>query len=388
MSVISNALASTRCHSKLRQVLLVCIAAASLSGCGLFGSSKPKPPELQELKNSAVSIEWSASTGKSSGFNFMPGFAEKLVYAASYDDGIYAFAEEGGREVARIDTKLPLAAGVGVAENMVIAVSNKGDVLAVDPTGRPLWKAQISGEVLAPPTISGAYVLVRTADGRLFALNRIDGIRKWVYQRPPPSLSLRTSAGVIVNRGTIYAGFAGGKVVAIELDSGKPTWEATISVARGATELERIADVAGVPVVDGSRVCAAVYQGRTGCVETLNGNILWSREIPSSNGVAIDDKLVYVSDTGGNVYALDKTSGATLWKQEKLILREPGTPLLLNGKVLVGDANGLIHLLSPENGELIGRVATDGSRVVALLQNNGRAIAQTARGGLFSLKVQ
>ena len=104
--------------------------------------------------------------------------------------------------------------------------------------------------------------------------------------------------------------------------------------------------------------------------------------------MALDDKLVYVSDTGGNVYALDKTSGATLWKQEKLILREPGTPLVLDGKVLVGDANGLVHLLSPENGELIGRVATDGSRVVALLQNNGRAIAQTARGGLFSLKVQ
>ena len=104
MTVISNALASTRCLSKLRQVPLVLIAAASLSGCGLFGSSKPKPPELPELKNSAVSIEWSASTGKSSGFNFMPGFAEQLVYAASYDDGIYAFAEEGA---ARLRASIP-----------------------------------------------------------------------------------------------------------------------------------------------------------------------------------------------------------------------------------------------------------------------------------------
>lgn len=374
--------------SKALAASLALVAIASLAGCGLFGSSKPKPPELPELKNSALTVEWSAGTGKSAGYMFLPGFADKSVYAASYDSGIYAFAEDGGREVARIDVKGPLSAGVGVAENMVVAVSDKGDVVAVDPAGRPLWKAQISGEVLAAPTIFGGYVLVRTADGRLFALNRIDGKRKWVYQRPPPSLSLRTSAGVLVNRGTIYAGFAGGKVVAIELESGKPTWEATISLARGATELERIADVSGVPVVDETRVCAAVYQGRTGCVETLNGNVLWSREIPSSDGVAIDAKLLYVSDTGGNVYALDKLSGATLWKQEKLILREPGTPLVLNGKVLVGDANGLVHLLSPENGELIGRVATDGSRVVALLQSNGRAIVQTARGGLFSLKVQ
>jgi outer membrane protein assembly factor BamB len=360
----------------------------ALGGCGLFGGSKPKPPELPVLKNSALAVEWSASVGKSAGFSFMPGFAERQVYAASYDSGIRAFAEEGGREVARIDPKLPLTAGVGVAENILVVVSNKGDVLALDPAGRSLWKAQISGEVLAAPVISGGYVLLRTADGRVLALNRIDGKRKWVYQRPPASLSLRSSAAVVVNRGTVYAGFSGGKVVAIELESGKATWEATISVARGATELERIADVGGVPVVDDSRVCATVYQGRTGCVETLNGNVLWSREIASAGGVAIDGKYLYVSDSGGSIYALDKVSGATLWKQDKLVLREPGTPLVLAGKILVGDVNGMVHLLSPENGELIGRVTTDGSRVLALLQNGPRAIVQTARGGIFALKVQ
>ncbi|HEX9392565.1 MAG TPA: outer membrane protein assembly factor BamB [Usitatibacteraceae bacterium] len=368
-----------------RSCVALVAALLALSGCG---SSKPKPPELPEVNNSVLSIVWSASTGKSSGFTFLPGFADKLVYAASYDDGVYAFAEDGGREVARIDPKTPLTAGVGVADNMVVVVSNKGDVLALDPAGRSLWKAQINGEVLAAPVVAGGYVLVRIADGRLFALNRIDGKRKWVYQRPPPSLSLRSSAGVLVSRGTIYAGFTGGKVVAIELESGKPIWEATISLARGATELERIADVGGVPLVDDSRVCATVYQGRTGCVETLNGNVLWSREIPSADGVAFDAKNLYVSDTGGNVYALDKISGATLWKQEKLIHREPGTPLVLNGKILIGDANGLVHLLSPENGELIGRVATDGSRVTALMQNGDRAIVQTARGRVFSIKVQ
>lgn len=372
---------------QLRGVAAACFALVALSGCGLFGSSKPKPPELPELKNSALSIEWSARVGNSAGFLFTPGFADKLVYAASYDSGVRALAEEGGREVASIDAKVPLTAGVGVGDNMVVVVSNKGDVLAFDPAGRPLWKAQINGEVLAAPALAGGNVLVRTADGRMFALNRIDGKRKWVYHRPPPSLTLRTNAGVQVNRGTIYAGFTGGKLVAIDAESGKPTWEATISLARGATELERIADVAGVPVVDDSRVCATVYQGRTGCLETLNGNVLWSREIPSSDGVAIDARHVYVADTGGNVYALDKISGATFWKQDKLIHREPGTPLVFNGKILLGDSDGLVHMLSPENGELIGRVATDGSRVVALLQSGTRAIVQTAKGGVFALKL-
>ena len=117
--------------------------------------------------------------------------------------------------------------------------------MAFDAAGRLLWKASVAGDVLAAPVVIGAKVIVRTADGRIFALNRIDGKRQWVFQRATPSLTLRTNASVVSNRGTLYAGYPGGKVVAIEIEGGKPIWEATISLPRGATELERVADVAG-----------------------------------------------------------------------------------------------------------------------------------------------
>lgn len=363
----------------------ICLLAG---GCSLFGSNKAKPAVLPDLKNTDLSVVWSASIGKSGGYMFVPAFADKLVYAATYKSGVIALSDEGGRQVSQIDAKTPLTGGVGVGDNIVVVANNAGEVLAFDAAGRSIWKSQISGEILAAPAVVGANVIVRTADGRIFAINRADGKRKWVFQRPTPALTLRTNAGVVVQRGTIYAGYAGGKLVAIEAESGKPTWEATLSTPRGSTELERVADVAGAPVLDESRVCAAVYQGRTGCVETLNGNVLWSREISSANGVAIDAKYLYVADTDGNVYALDKTSGATLWKQEKLQRREPGTPLNFKGKILIGDATGLVHLLSPENGELIGRISTDGSDVVSLMANGERAIVQTAKGGVFALLVK
>ena len=229
---------------------------------------------------------------------------------------------------------------------------------------------------------------MRTADGRIFALNRIDGKRQWVFQRATPSLTLRTNASVVSNRGTLYAGYPGGKVVAIEIEGGKPIWEATISLPRGATELERVADVAGAPVLDDTRVCAAVYQGRTGCVETLSGNVLWSREISSPDGVAVDAKNVYVADTDGNVFALDKTNGVTLWKLEKLLRRDPGTPIVVKGRIVIGDKDGLIHVMSSENGDLIGRLSTDGSRVVSLLNKGDSAIAQTDKGGIFAINVK
>ncbi len=364
--------------------------AAALSGCAYlgWGGSAKKPAELVPVSGvNPASIVWSASVGKSAGYLFVPGFSNKLVYAAGRDGSIYALSEEGGRIVTVIDAKMPLTGGVGVNDDTVVVGSGKGDVVALDSAGRSLWKSSVSGEVLAPPTVASGNVIVRTADGRIVALNRIDGKRKWVFQRAAPALTLRTNASVLVNRGVIYAGYPGGKVIALELDSGKPIWEATISIARGATELERIADVSGLPVLDDTRICAAVYQGRTGCVETLNGNVLWSREISSADGVAIDAKHVYVADIAGNVFALDKVNGATVWKLEKLQLRDPGTPIVVKGSILTGDRDGFVHVISPDKGELTGRVPTDGTRVISLSANGERVIAQTEKGGVFAIAV-
>jgi outer membrane protein assembly factor BamB len=353
-----------------------------------LGTTTKKPAVLTDLKTNNASVAWSASLGKSKGYLFVPAFADKLIYVASNDGTVSALADEGGRLVTRMDAKSKLTGGAGAAENMVAVANDKGEVLAFDAAGRQLWKVPVAGEVLAPPTITASNVIVRTADGRIFALARSDGQRKWVFQRALPPLTLRTNAGVLINRGTIYAGYPGGKLIAIEADSGKPTWEATISLPRGATELERIADVSGLPVLDDTRICAAVYQGRTGCVETLNGNVLWSREVSSAEAVAIDSRYLYAVDTEGNVHALDKSNGASVWKQDKLLNRDPGSPVILNGKLVVGDSKGLVHVISADSGDLIGRVSTDGSRVISLVQYRDRAIAQTDKGGVFAIAVK
>lgn len=384
-------ISAVRCGARSAGMMALLLGFAALSGCAWMGwGSKDKKPAVLPPVTAvdAASVLWSASVGKSGGYLFIPGFADRLVYVAGRDGNIYALSEEGGRVVTRLEAKTVLTGGVGVNDDTVVVGSGKGDVIALDSAGRSLWKTSVSGEVLAPPAVASGNVIVRTADGRIVALNRIDGKRKWVFQRAAPALTLRTNASVLVNRGVIYAGYPGGKVIAIELDSGKPIWEATISVARGATELERIADVSGLPVLDDTRICAAVYQGRTGCVETLNGNVLWSREISSADGVAIDAKHVYVADTAGNVFALDKTNGATVWKLEKLQLRDPGTPIVVKGRILIGDKDGLVHVMSPDNGELIGRVPTDGSRVISLSTNGDRVIAQTDKGGVFAITVK
>ncbi len=374
-------------NSRTARMAAVMLMLAGVSGCGFLGGSKKLTP-LAEIRDSAISMQWSASVGRAKGYLFSPSLGDKIIYAAANDGSISALADQGGGIVSRIDAKSKLSAGAGFGEETVVVANTQGEVLAFDGSGRSLWKTSLGGEILAAPFVAQGTVVVRTADGRMFALNRADGKRKWVFTRAAPALTLRTNASVTLARNVIYAGFPGGKVIAVELDSGRPVWEATISLPRGTTELERIADVAGLPVIDESRVCAAVYQGRTGCMETLSGNVLWTRDIASADGVAVDGKNIYVADTDGNVVALDKTSGATVWKQEKLQNRDVGTPVVVQGRIVLGDRLGFIHSLAADSGELTGRIATDGSRVVSLVSGGGRVIAQTERGGVFAIAVR
>jgi outer membrane protein assembly factor BamB len=195
--------------------------------------------------------------------------------------------------------------------------------------------------------------------------------------------------GVVLAGRLTLAGFPGGKLVAIANNNGAGVWEVTVALPKGATELERVADVTSSPVVSGSTVCAAAFQGRVACFDSNSGNTLWSRDMSSSAGLDIGSRYVYVSDDKGAVHALDRNSGASVWKQDKLALRGLSRPLALGAHVAVADYQGIVHLLRQEDGAFAARASTDGSAVRAEPVGFGAAfLVQTANGNLHALEAR
>jgi outer membrane protein assembly factor BamB len=157
-------------------------------------------------------------------------------------------------------------------------------------------------------------------------------------------------------------------------------------VPRGATELERITEVLGVPVVRGREVCAAAYQGRVACFDTGSGNVLWSREMSSVNGASVDETNVYVSDDTGAVYAFERRSGRSLWKQDRLANRQLSLPLPVGSEIAVGDLEGYVHFLARDSGAFVARIATGGAPIRASpIRLPEGCLVQTQSGGLFAL---
>jgi outer membrane protein assembly factor BamB len=381
-----------------RYLLALVAASVALGACSTisetasklnpFSSSSPKvkAAELTPIQATAdLHVQWQAGLGAAGDFVFTPAVVGDSVYAAGRDGTLARF--DGGRQVWRVSVGQTLSGGVGADAKLVAVGTPKGEVLTFDAaTGNAGWKARVSSEVLAAPAVSEGLVVVRSGDSRLFGFEAGDGKRRWVYQRSTPTLSLRTNVGVLLAEQVVVAGYPGGKLVAVSAKNGAPIWEVTVALPKGSTELERVADVTSPPVVDGRQICAAAFQGRVSCFDISSGNMLWGRDLSSSAGLDMDKRHVYVTDDKGTVYAFDRDTGASVWKQDKLSMRSVSRPLALGRYVVVADYQGFVHLLNRDDGAFAARQATDGSAVVADPQPLSRGVlVQTRNGGVFAL---
>jgi len=371
-------------------VLASCARMPSINPVDWFRASAPtaKPAELPVLTSAQpVRLLWSASIGSSDDFPFSPRFVADGVFAAARDGSVVRLDAATGQQRWRVQVGTRLSAGVGSDGRLAVVASDEGDVIALDAnTGSMRWRARVSSEVLATPEVGDGLVLIRSSDSRVFAFGAEDGKRRWVYQRSSGALAVRTPAGMTLRPGALFAGFAGGRLVAVSLSNGVAAWEASVAAPRGANELERVTDVVGEPSLQGREVCAVAYQGRVACFDAQNGAPIWAREASSLTGVSMDARYAFLSDVRGSVQAMDRSNGQTVWKQDRLANRQLSLPLPLGNELAIGDLQGYVHFLARDSGAFVARIATDGSAIRAAPTRipNG-FVVQTRNGGLYAL---
>jgi outer membrane protein assembly factor BamB len=377
---------------------LTCAAAmAILAGCSSLNpfASKPsprnQPAALVDFKPTmALRTVWSASIGKSGNSAFSPALAEGSLFAAAADGTIARFDAASGRQLWRSSAGMPLTAGVGSDGHTVAVSGEEGTLLAFDGDGKLRWKARASSEILSAPAVGQGLVVVRSMDNRIAAFDAASGVRRWVVQRSVPPLTLRSAPGIAIAGSSAYVALPGGRLLALALSNGGPRWEVAVGDPRGTTELERIADISGAPVVAGRDVCAVAYQGRVACFDAESGAPRWAKELSSDVGLGADERFVFAADERGAVNAFARDSGAGVWRNTMLANRRLSTPVSFGRAVAVGDGHGYIHFLSREDGALLARVATDGSAIVAAapLVAGANAIFQTQAGTVVALAAE
>lgn len=345
-----------------------------------------KPGPLPELTaTSTATIAWQVAVGRSAP-GLAPAITPNAIYAAATDGTLVRIEPDTGRSAWRISAGKTLSAGPGADATLVAVATDKGDVLAFDPDGKALWTSSVSSEVIAPPVVADGIVFITAGDGRAFGLSAADGKQRWMQQRTNPPLIVRNTAGGVASRGGVFIGLPGGRLLAMDIGTGTIGWDGAVATPRGATELERIADVTSRPLIEERQACAVAFQGRLACFEIVKGSLLWTRDVGSLTGIAADESAIFVVDDKGALHALDKSTGASLWKQDRLAQRHVSGPQTVGSHVAVVDVEGYVHLFARSTGNYVGRLATDGSAPTGQPQvAGGRLIWQSLAGNVYAV---
>jgi outer membrane protein assembly factor BamB len=295
------------------------------SGCTALGNlfdnpdNTAPPAELVDFEPTVnVRTVWQRRVGSGAGKLFLklrPAIDGDRVYAATRDGRVQAFDARTGETVWDTDTDSPLSGGPGVGDGLVLLGTSEGEVLALgEKDGEIEWRARVSSEVLSSPEAQGGVAVARTIDGKLFGLNTDDGTRLWVYDRTAPVLTLRGTSSPALAEGAAIAGFDNGQVVAVALSNGQALWETRVAVPRGRTELERMVDIDADPIILGNAVYAVTYQGQIAALDLFSGEVIWRRDMSSHAGLGVGAENVYVTDDASHVWALNRSSSASMWR--------------------------------------------------------------------------
>ena len=366
------------------KVALVFTVVGFIAACS-SGPEKPKPAELApNVSLLGVHLAWSSKIGAIA-FPLDVRVNGANVVVASSDGVVGSFNARTGAELWRTNLGTQLAAGVGSDGRFSSVVTRDNELITLDG-GREIWRQKLTAQSFTSPLVAGGRVFVLAADRSVSAFDAQSGRKIWSQQRPGESLVLRQAGVLLAVDDTLVVGLSG-RLVGLNPTNGSIRWESPIASPRGTNDIERLVDLVGGVSREGSVICARAFQAAVGCVDTLRGNLLWSKVAMGSIGIHGDEKSVFSVENDGKIISWKRGDGEHIWVSERLRYRNLTAPLVIGRSVVVGDDTGLVHFLSREDGSALTRIATDGSAVIAApVLAGGTLVVVTRSGGVFGFK--
>ena len=393
----------------LKRVATVAMLGMALSGCstvkGWFAGKDAEAKKLQEpvelVKfDATVKVDklWTVNLGKGEdriGVRQGPAVADGRVFAAAITGGVHAIDLQTGKKVWTYEPakekkkpKLRLSGGPGVGEGLVVIGTLDGQVIALDAAdGTEKWRAKVPGEVISAPAVGQGMVFVRSNDGRITSFDATNGTQRWFNPRELPMLTVRGNAPVVQGPGVVFVGNDDGTLAALGAADGRTLWDQVVGNPEGRTELDRMADVDGAPVLEGNTLYASSFKNQTIAIEGPTGRPLWTRDHGGAGGVTLSSSYVIVTDNQGGVFGLDKQSGAASWSQTGLARRQLTGPALQGDYVVVGDFDGYVHWLQQSDGAMAARAKTGGTVKAQPIVADGVLLVQNVEGKLTAFRL-
>jgi len=310
------------------------------------------------------------------------GYANGQIVTASRGGDLTGFNSTGER-VWSVQAGDQITGGVALdalSQTAIVSTRN-GQIMAFDSTtGAKRWQQQLSGTVLTSALITNNRVILSANDGFLHGLSLQTGQPVWQFATQVPAISVRGSAApTLLDSKTALLATADGRLHAVTTDSGLPQWSRRVGVGTGSSEVERMSDVDGTPIVDKNQLFAVSYSGQLLGIDLASRQVMFVKEMASLKALAVNNQQVIATSLDGKVAAYDRNTGEMLWESEELAYRHLTNPVMIGNYIAVGDLDGVVHLFDPASGKIVSRVETKGA-LSSLQVQGSRLMTQSTSG--------
>ncbi len=388
------------------RIFIIGIFPILIAGCSLF---EEKQEELATVEKKEGKEDKSKKNEPSKlNKSFSPTVRVKTLWKKRFGDGLddyylklrpsvkeeSLFITDRGGELVNVDLKtgkvqwkikdknVEYTSSAGLGDGMILVGTGDGRLIAREiQSGSLKWIVKTSSEILAPPSAYEGITIVRSADGSLLGLDSKTGSEIWNYRREAPRLTLRGNSRPLISDNVVFSALDNGRLIALDLKLGNMVWNKAITVPSGVTDLERMVDLDGDPLITEEFIYVSSFQGGVTALSKVDGQIIWSRQISSYNGLAQGDGKIFIVDENSVLWALNEEDGISVWKQRELERRFVTDPVFFKNYIIVGDLEGYVHWLSAETGEIVNRIRLDRNSILAPAVASGDIVVICSSGG-------
>ncbi|MGB1237261.1 MAG: outer membrane protein assembly factor BamB [Pseudomonadales bacterium] len=368
--------------------LTVAALGAVLVGCGSSVEEVEPNPLVKFNAERSIKQLWSRDIGSNLGDKYhqlMPSISADAIFATDADGVVSSYTLSDGKLRWKRDLDTQIIGGVGSSSQVSVVTTLNGDAIALDSqNGDVLWQVPVGGEVVSQPQLNNEIVVLQLVSGDIVALEVSSGEQRWVYSAQQPALTLRGNGAPLVAYDATLAGLDSGRFVALDNLSGDVLWQKRVNIPQGKSDIERLTDLDGRPILYQNIIYISGYRGELVALNPFNAEILWRKPYSSYRGLAGGNNSIYLSEAGDIVVAIDVQTASEMWRQDQLLNRKLTSPAVLGKQIVVGDQQGYLHFMSPEDGRFVARYKIGSpvlgdmlvrDNVLYVLSNSGRLSA-------------
>jgi outer membrane protein assembly factor BamB len=206
-------------------------------------------------------------------------------------------------------------------------------------------------------------VFVVAISNELHALNSQTGEALWTHAGLPEATGLLGGGVPAIENNIIVVPYSSGELYALRTENGYPVWTDTLSPTLAADSLSSISHIRARPIISQGVLYAVSHGGRMAAIDVNSGIRLWQKDISSIRTPAIIGNYLYLISINNELVCLNKQNGEIVWTVNLPMAENSqkvnwAGPVATSSGLLITGSNGAIGFYSPKNGLKVHEVAT------------------------------